>query len=359
METTYYDTTYVPKRFQNAVISQEDQKLVTRFWINWIQMNNTRALHEGQWKRNERQFRARVGKAAQSDMKAQMKAQMLQEMSTNADIKLQTDRNILEQFMGENGFRFPYKIVPEGKEADSTALEMARYTLDYFTNKENTLDEIIDFRWDTGVYGTGFLFSGIWLTQNIHNKPIDGDIYAQKWEQTKTTQYHIGIKNWNIWDIWCDNRAKKWADVRRVIAREKLDIEEFRNRYMNRPGFKYIENVQPVYVDTFSPEEVNKDNSSVSGPARNVYLFHEYDETTGEYIIYANRQFPIYVGYNINKNSKNPWESCQMYKNNFSIYGDAVGDKTQSFLAYMNTIFGLMLDKTYNSSNPPLVVGNN
>jgi hypothetical protein len=48
-----------------------------------------------------------------------------------------------------------------------------------------------------------------------------------------------------------------------------------------------------------------------------------------------------------------------MYKSNFSIYGNGVGDKTQSFLAYMNTVFGLMLDKTYNASNPPLVVGNN
>ena len=359
MATSYY-TNDVPKRFQNSVMDEEDQKLVTRFWVDWISMNNNRALHEWEWKRKERQFRARIGSEAQQDIKSQMKAQMIEQFnSTNSDIKLQVDRNILEQFMGENGFKFPYKIIPEGKEADSTALETSKYVLDYFADKENVLDEIIDFRWDTGVYGTGFLYSGIWITQNIHNEPIEWDGFGTKWEQEKTTQYHIGIKNWNIWDVWCDERAKKWRDVRRVIMREKMDIDEFLSSFLNRPWFKYIESVQPIYRDTFSTEEVNKDNASVSWPARNVYLFHSYNETTGEYIIYANRQYVIYKGFNIYKNAKIPLESCQMYKSNFSIYGNGVGDKTQSFLAYMNTVFGLLLDKTYNASNPPLVVGNN
>jgi hypothetical protein len=75
----------------------------------------------------------------------------------------------------------------------------------------------------------------VWITQNIHNEPLEGDAFGTKWEQEKTTQYHIGIKNWNIWDVWCDERAKKWRDVRRVIMREKMDIDEFRSSFLNRP----------------------------------------------------------------------------------------------------------------------------
>ena len=361
MNQSYYDNEAVPKRFQASDIMDEaDQKIMNQFWIEWIAMHNARGPHEGEWKRKERQFRAKIGLEAQNEMKSQMKAQLLEQVnSTSADIKLQTDRNILEQHMGENGFTFPFKIEPEGKETDSTALEIAKYCMDHFLRVEDVVSEIIDFRWDMGVYGTGFLYDGIWITQNVNNTPTEGDIYAQTWEQTKTTQYHIGLKNWNIWDIWFDERAKRSKDIRRAIFREKIDIDEFRSKYLGRPGFKYIESVQPQYRDSFSTEEVNKDNQSVSGPARNVYMFHCYDETTGEYKIIANRSLVIYKGFNIYKDSKIPMEICQMYKNNFSIYGGAVGDKTQSFLAYMNTIFGLMLDKTYNSSNPPLVVGNN
>ena len=45
MATSYY-TNDVPKRFQNSVMDEEDQKLITRFWVDWIAMNNNRALHE-------------------------------------------------------------------------------------------------------------------------------------------------------------------------------------------------------------------------------------------------------------------------------------------------------------------------
>lgn len=111
---------------------------------------------------------------------------------TQADIRLQTDRNILEQMIGEEGVKLPYKIEPEGKNADSTALEMSRYTLDFFINKEDVITEIIDFRWDRGKYGTGILFSGIWESRTVNNKPIDGSgIYAMEYEQEISIQYHI------------------------------------------------------------------------------------------------------------------------------------------------------------------------
>lgn len=37
----------------------------------------------------------------------------------------------------------------------------------------------------------------------------------------------------------------------------------------------------------------------------------------------------------------------------------AIGGKTESFLTYMNNLFSVTLDKVYNASNPPLVLGNN
>lgn len=170
--------------------------------------------------------------------------------------------------------------------------------------------------------------------------------------------YHIGLRNASVWDVWFDERATKWKDVRRVVRRRKMDIEEFRATYSGKPGFEYVDSVIPVWQDWYSPEEVNKDKV-FSINARNVYLFDTYNETTGEYEIVANRRWPIYRGKVIYKDSKVPITACQMYKRSNSIYGMPVGDKSQSFLAYMNDLTGMLLDKVAISSMPPLVVGNN
>ena len=100
MNQSYYDNEAVPKRFQASDIMDEaDQKIMNQFWIEWIAMHNARGPHEGEWKRKERQFRAKIGLEAQNEMKSQMKAQLLEQVnSTSADIKL-PERNNHDEYV--------------------------------------------------------------------------------------------------------------------------------------------------------------------------------------------------------------------------------------------------------------------
>lgn len=232
--------------------------------------------------------------------------------------------------------------------------------MDFFINKEDVITEVLDFRWDRGKYGTGILESGIWESRTVNSTPKSGNgIYGIEYEQEISIDFHIGLRNVNVWDMWIDERASRWKDATRCVRRQKMDIEQFKATFSGKPGFKYIDSVLPVTRDYYNQQEVNKDIQIIAGPAKNVYLFHYYNSQTGEYWIIANRQFPIFVGYSPYKDSLLPFEVCQMYKRTESVYGMAVGEKTGLFVAYMNNIFSLALDKTYSSSNPPLVVGNN
>jgi hypothetical protein len=352
-----YAATANVTEFANEVLTAEDQCVIDRFWAEMIPMQNARQKYEGRWKRLERQFDSELNDQ-RDDVRSRIASQM-DSQSANAVIKLQIDRNILEQHIGEEGFKLPYKIVPVGKHADSDAIEITRHTVDFYVKKEDVIGEIIDFRWDRGKYGTGFLDSSIWLTRVVNNEPKDGDFQAGEFEESVSLHYHIGLRNANIWDVWFDERAGKWKDVKRCITRRRMDIEEFRATYSGKPGFKYIDAVMPVVRDYYSPEEANKDNAIMNSTARNVFIFEYYNETTGEFMLIANRRWPIYVGKSVYRDSKLPITACQMYKRTGSIYGMPVGDKTQSFLAYMNNVFEMSLDKVAVSSMPPLVMGGN
>lgn len=199
-----------------------------------IAMQNNRRKHERQWLRYEKSMYTEISELEGQNIKNDIKMDMMAN-STIADVKIQIDRNILEQNIGEDGFKLPYKVVPVGKNADSNALQLGQYTLDYFIKKEDVISEIVDFRWDRGLYGTGFLDSNIWVTRVVNNRPKEGDFQATEFEEEITLLYHIGVRNCNIWDLWIDERAQKWTDVKRVIRREKLDIEEFRATYSGKP----------------------------------------------------------------------------------------------------------------------------
>ncbi len=144
------------QEYQNEVMTAEDQAVLNRWWDEMIPMQNYRTRHETAWLRSERHFSSGLDEMHDQityNITNQLKNQQNYD-ATQADIRLQTDRNILEQMIGEEGIKIPYKIEPEGKNADSTALDMSRYTMDYFINKEDIITEIIDFRWDRGKYGT-------------------------------------------------------------------------------------------------------------------------------------------------------------------------------------------------------------
>lgn len=108
-------------------------------------MQNLRGRYEPMFKRCERQFDSQIADL-RDDVKRGIVQQAQQQMG--ATVRLQIDRNVLEQHIGEEGFKLPYKVIPVGKNADSTALEVGKYTLDYFVRTEDVIGEIVDFRWD-------------------------------------------------------------------------------------------------------------------------------------------------------------------------------------------------------------------
>ena len=330
-------------QFKNEQFTDEDKKVLDKFTDEMTSMNNFRSQYESEWLTNEMQFDAELESSGVQ----------------KASIKLQMTRNIIEQQMGEEWLTLPIAVKPEWKNADSYMVDTAKYLIDHFVRKEEIIDEIVDFKMDRAIYGTGVLESSIWETVCTNSVPNgDGDIYNKSFKTVSKPKYHIGIRNVPIWDVWFDETATKASNIRRAIRRERMDIEQFRKTFMNKKGFRYVESVLPTDQDSDNPEKTNKDVDQQIGDSRNIYLFHYYNETTGDYWIIANRTHPIYVGKNIFKDSKIPFDICQMYKNPKSIYGKSTGYKTRSHEAYMNSLFEIMLDKVYITSNPPLILGN-
>jgi len=138
--------------YKEERLSVGDEKILKRFQDEMSAMQNLRNAKESEWKRLERQFDAKL-----DSQKGEIKNRIAEDAMRNqngATVKIQIDRNTLEQQLGEEGFNIPYRVVPVGKNADSHALELGKYTLDFFIRKEDVISEIIDFRWDRGKYGT-------------------------------------------------------------------------------------------------------------------------------------------------------------------------------------------------------------
>lgn len=331
-------------QYKNEMISDEDTKVLTKFTDELYNMNNFRTDYENEWRISEMQF----------------DAELESEWVQKASIKLQITRNIIEQQLWEEWVTLPITVKPEWKNADSYMLDTSKYLIDYFVRKEEILDEIVDFKMSRAIVWTWVLMT--WIRQTVCTNSIpnwEWDIYNKTFKTVTKPKYHIGIKNVSIWDVWFDETATKASDIRRCVYRERMDIEQFRETFWKKAWFKYVKSVQPQDQDTENPETTNKDINKQIWESRNVYLFHYYNETTWDYRIVANRTHPIYVWKNIYKDSKIPFEICQMYKNPKSIYWKGTWYKTRSHEAYMNTLFEVMLDKVYLTSNPPLILGSN
>lgn len=95
------------------------------------------------------------------------------------------------------------------------------------------------------------------MTRSVNNYPKNGDFTSETFEETITIDYHIGLRNVNVWDVWIDERATKWKDVRRAIRRRAMDIDEFRATYQGHPSFKYVESVRPKHKDDSNYERQN------------------------------------------------------------------------------------------------------
>lgn len=330
-------------KYKHELLTDPDKKILDKFTNEIYNMNNFRTSYENEWKTSEKQFDAELEK------------QWVQK----ASIKLQVTRNVIEQQLWEEWLTLPIQIKPEWKNADSYMVDTAKYVVDYYIRKEEILDEIVDFKMDRAIYWTWVLFSWIWETVVTNNIPnSEWDIYNKGFKTITKPKYHIWIKNIPIWDVWFDETAVKSSAIRRAIWRERIDIEEFRKTYEWKTWFNYINSVQPQDQDTENPETTNKDVDQQNWDSRNVYLFHYFNEITWDYRIIANRTYPIYVWKNVFKDSKIPFEVCQMYKNPKSIYWKGTWYKTRSHEAYMNTLFEVMLDKVYITSNPPLILWN-
>lgn len=50
-------------------------------------------------------------------------------------------------------------------------IDTAKYLIDHFVRKEEIIDEIVDFKMDRAIYGTGILESSIWETVCTNSVP--------------------------------------------------------------------------------------------------------------------------------------------------------------------------------------------
>lgn len=266
-----------------------------------------------------------------------------------AQVNLAIEQWLIDLYVG-NVQKFQFKVEPEVR-CDYRSVMIAKYTMDHFIRKEWVHIQLNDFYYNKAKYWTGILWSGVWFESRFVS---DNDDYFSKNEkQQKRDIWHIGIKDWSIWDVYFDERAvQTWEDGMDCIAVENIGEEEFRLRYEWKKQFSNVE-----YVQWWTHYEI-KGKSAVKSD-RNVLLWHYFNKVTWRYTIIANKEVPIYIGTRKEQHGELPFVPVQHYKNTDSIYGIGIPERLKVFKPYMNNIFKVLIDWAWLSAWVALVTGNN
>ena len=236
----------------------------------------------------------------------------------------------------------PVKVSARGWRVDWVELELSKYILQEFMERENSIEEIIRFDNLKSRYGTGILFS--WLSvESSYVNEWKGWYLESSPELDRKDIRHIWVKSWDIRRAWFDESVKRRSDAMDCIGEETIRMEEFRMRYMEddktpKQWFKYIEN---VHTDNSKQYDSTSDNKLFYNEVRLRHYFNKFD---GTYVILANRLRPIFIGKMTTKHWYLPLIPVQHYTNPESIYGIGIPERYATIKPYINNLLKFTLD---------------
>lgn len=250
--------------------------------------------------------------------------------------------------------RLQFKVEPDAA-LDEEVLEIYKYVLDHFIEREDIIQEINQYRYRKALYGTGILFSSVWFdTKYVY----DGDgklFFDTKSSTVKKNIFHIGVKAVNPRYVWFDEKAKSHREAMDCIYEENISFEEFKIRYENNKEVGTFRNIDAVGT---KPDNSNRPSGERQPTSdRNVMLWHYVNQFDGSYTIVANEKVIIYDGVYPMLHGRLPLVAVQHYKNPNWLYGIGIPERMQSVRPYINQFLKYSLDWAKINSSSAVIIG--
>lgn len=293
-------------------MTKQDQKDLAYVLDRRQKMDQKRARHESVWDKIDKNF---------------YYTPALDGSNKDFGTSIPYEQLLIEAYMWSLPEWLPIKVVNKKGKVDGKQLLLASHTLQHFMERENSVVEIDTFDKKKARYGTWWLFSWMYFDSRLRDKEL-------------STEWHI----WVFWDIdirkvWIDDRAKSYFKAMDEILQEDISIEEFKLRYTDQKGYKYVNSVG--VHNSKGNREVTQE---VTDDGRNVQLWHYWNIYDGTYRIVANESILIYNGKMEEEHGWLPLIPVQHYPDSESIYGIGIPQRFAFCKPYINQLLNYALD---------------
>ena len=273
------------------------------------------------------------------------------------NMRIPLSANKIEFALGSQWSLINISVEAEQPGVDDIDVEISKYAIEYFIDKELIQAEIKRFRYDKAKYGHGFIRVAPYCKYNFD------DLWSQymNWDsnikQSKMKkEWHLGMKNLRIRDVWMDDaltsRDASDCFYREIITWEeylinytKTDPEEYAkdpNSVELKPKDKYVnvDKVRPKTVFDKSPKYGWKSPQHKNS----VEIYHYENKVTGRYEILANGDHVIYMGKLQNPDGELSVHGCQHYIDTSRHFGKGIVEKSLPTDTAIGYLLKLMMD---------------
>lgn len=242
-----------------------------------------------------------------------------------------------------------FDVKPDWYRADVQKLETARYTLDFFLDKENFHKEYRYWRTDKGKYGTAIFYTGIRLEIDevpIFNGENDDLVNAffnnNKQDKEIRKHWFFTPKNIPIRTFLFDDRAMRQSDF--DLAEDCVMIE-FITKEALEQRYTWIKWFNQKAIKEAVPQDIEE---SIYGKKTNVndmiVLYHYFNKITKQYAININKNAMLYDDTMPYPDWKLPFVVTQHYPRNNCMYGIGIPRKVRMSKAYKNNMMQYIID---------------
>jgi len=240
-----------------------------------------------------------------------------------------------------------FDVKPDWYRTDVQKLETARYTLDFFLDKENFHKEYRYWRADKGKYWTAIFYTWIRLeiediiTFEWENNTIVDAFFNNKTKQKKTNRFFTP-KNIPIRTFLFDDRAMRQSDFNLAedcVMIEFITKESLEKRYKWISWFNQdaIKNAEPRDIE----ESIYWKKSNTNDM---IILYHYFNKLTKQYAININKLEMLYDDEMPYPDWKLPFVVTQHYPRNNCMYGIGIPRKVRMSKAYKNNMMQYIID---------------
>ena len=307
-------------------VEPEDMKMVGYVLNRWARMDSRRKQEEH--------------KRSQYDMQFDSATQPRRDWRANPNV--QFEQILIDTYTGTLPEWLPVKVTARGGRVDWVELELSKYILQEFMEREDSIDEVVRFDNLKARYWTGVLFSWLWFeNQYVNNE--DSGYMEEDTKQDRKEIRHIGVKSRDIRRCWFDESVKRRSEAMDCLGEETIRMEEFKMRYMedNETPKKWYKYIQNVHTDNSKQYDSTSDNKLFYDEVRLRHYFNKLDWT---YVILANKLRPIFIGKMTTKHGYLPLIPVQHYCNPESIYGIGIPERFATIKPYINNLLKATLD---------------